>query len=118
MTLLTALAGTRTEVEAVPMALQERAQHLLLTNLPSGLGAIVVSKLGIPTKSDQQALEDVLTASEKADLRFRQRVEAEALRRHIPRWLAASRLRWNRFDPDELAATLQRQSSEPSTDSR
>jgi hypothetical protein len=116
VTLLTALAGTRAEMEAVPMALQEQAQQALLATLPRGLGAIVVSALGIPTKSDQEALEDVLTTREKADPVFRQCVEAEALRRHIPRWLAASRLRWDGMKLDALVATLQHQADDASND--
>jgi hypothetical protein len=107
--LLTALAGTRAEVAAVPMALQERAQRTVLETLPPGLGAIVVSKLGIPSKSDQEALEEVLSEQEKIDPSFRQRVEVEARRRHIPRWLAASYLRWNGMDQGELVAMLRRQ---------
>lgn len=116
VTLLTALAGTRAEVKAVPVALQERAQMALLATLPRGLGAIVVSTLGIPTTSDQEALEEVLTAQEQADPAFRQRVEVEARRRSIPRWLAASRLRWEKMSVDEMAATLQRPPGEPSPD--
>lgn len=110
--LLTALAGTRPEVAAVPMALQERAQTRLLATLPPGIGAIVVSKLGIPSQSDQEELEEVLSEQEKVDPSFRQRVEAEARRRHIPRWLAASYLRWNGMDQGELVKMLQRQSGE------
>ena len=107
--LLTALAGTPEEVAALPMVLQERAQQTLLATSPPGQGAIVVSKLGIQSKSDQDALEEVLTAQEKADSAFRQRIEEAAHRRHIPRWLAASRLRWDGMDQDRLVALLQRQ---------
>ena len=114
--LLTALAGTRAEVSTVSMPLQEQAQRALLASLPPGLGAIVVSTLGIPAKSDLEALEEVLTTREKADPSFRRAVEAEALRRNIPRWLAASRLRWDGMGLDELTATLQHRPDEPTED--
>lgn len=114
--LLAALAGTRDELATVPLGIQEEALHAVVAALPAGRNAIVVSTLGIPTKSDVAYLNEVLTAQEKADPVFRRRVEEEARRRRIPRWVAASRLRWNQLETDVLAAAIQRQQGEAPTD--
>lgn len=120
--LLAALAGTRAEIEALPVPLQERAQEILLAALPPGVGAVVVSTLGIPVKSAQEALEEVLTEPEKADPAFRRRVEEEAERRGIPPWQAAIRLRWDEMGVDGVAAMIERRqagaSGKPSTAER
>ncbi len=105
--ILAALAGTRDEVMAVPMAIQVQAQRAILGALPPGTSVIAVSKLGLPTKTDQDYLEEVLTDEEKADPVFRQRVEEEARSRHIQRWLVAVRLRGEGKSPEEYMSILE-----------
>ena len=92
--------------------MQKQAQRAILAALPAGLGAIVVSKLGIPTISQQRALQEVLTDQEKADPAFLQRVEEEARSRGISLWEAAIKVRWNSMSIDELAALIQQQEDE------
>lgn len=113
--LLAALAGTRDEVANLPLGIQEDALRAIVAALPAGRNAVVVSTLGIPTKTDVEYLDEVLTEQEMADPVFRRRVEEEARRRRIPRWLAASRLRWDELDMDALVATIQRQQGEAPT---
>lgn len=100
---LQAMETSPEAVAALPSAAQEHAMRAILAALPAGRSAVAVSKLGVGLKSDERYLEDVLTAQERADPGFRQRVETEARERGIPRWLAAVRLRDAGAGIDEVA---------------
>ena len=65
VTVLTALAGSREEVLALPWPVQRRVQELLLRVFPPGLNALVVSRLAIalvPTEQWLPEIEDELNA--------------------------------------------------------
>lgn len=100
---LRALERSPRAVIRLPYPTQERALRLILAALPPGVGAVVVSKLGIGLKSDAAYLADVLTPRERADRGFRQRVAAEAADRGIPQWLVATRLRTQGQGIDQVA---------------
>lgn len=115
VTLLTALSGSRDAVQTVPMEIQERAQAALLETLPPGLNVVAVSKLGIALRTDEEYLEEVLTEQERADSAFRRRVEEEAKRRGIQRWLAAIRLRTAEMSLEDAAARAECQPTDQLT---
>lgn len=59
---LTALAGSRDEVAALPWPLQRRAQEAVLHAFPPGLNALVVSRLGIALVPTAQWLPEIEAA--------------------------------------------------------
>jgi hypothetical protein len=107
--ILAALAGTPQEALALPERIQLSALRALLEELPPGRNILLASILPIAKKSDEEYLEEILAEQEKADPVFRRRVEAEAKRRGIQRWLVAVLLLYERLGLEDFVAAQRRQ---------
>jgi hypothetical protein len=81
-TVLAALAGTAEEVAALPEGLQDAAQVALLDAFPDGLGAIIVSRLGIARFATERWLPQLREQFESMAVEAVAHVYRDVLRRH------------------------------------